>query len=75
MPELSEEELAAEAVCRRAGVNQPGFKSLVAHMQRFGPEGILESAAHLSDEAYNRLAEKCRRMKFDRKGRRWITNG
>lgn len=71
MPELTEEELAAEAAARRAGVNQPGFKSLIAHMQRFGPEGILESAAHLSDESYNRLAEKCRRMKFNKRERKW----
>lgn len=68
---FTEEQLAAEKATERAGVNQPGYKSLVAHMDRFGPDGILESAIHLPTEQYEKLEARAKRMKFDKKTKKW----
>lgn len=63
---------AAEAVAARAGVNQPKFSELLAHMERFGPDGILESARHLSEEQFEKLSKRAKRMVYSKEKRKWV---
>lgn len=72
-PKFTDEQLASERAAKRAGVGQPSYTSLVAHMERFGPEGVLESALHLSEDHYDKLVIKVKKMKYDRKAHKWLT--
>lgn len=38
---------------------QPTFKELVAYLVKYGKDGLLESALHLSDADFARLSELC----------------
>lgn len=62
---------AADAASDKAGINKPSYSDLIAHMKRFGPDGILESALHLSSDQKEKLAARVKEMKFDRGKRRW----
>lgn len=70
-PKFSEEQLAAENAIRRAGVRQPTFTELKRAMLKNGPDGVLESAVHLNDEQYERLVMQSKKMRYDRKARKW----
>lgn len=39
---------------------------LLKHLERFGPEGILESATHLGENEYQRLTEAVQKEKRKR---------
>lgn len=68
---FTEAQLASERANARMGINQPPFLKLSAHMDKYGPDGVVESAAHLGEEQYEKLVAKAKRMKFNRKDRRW----
>jgi hypothetical protein len=40
-------------------------------MKRFGPEGIVESAAHLDEDQLGKLILKAKKMKYDRQTKKW----
>jgi len=70
---FTEEQLVGERILRRAGVSQPTFSDLMKAMQKYGPDGILESALHLSAEEYDELEKevkarpKAKKMRLPRK--------
>lgn len=72
--EFTDEQRAADRVQAKDGVSKPSFTSLLAHMERFGPEGVVESAMHLTDEQYAKLKAKAKAMKYDRKARKWAAS-
>jgi hypothetical protein len=72
--DMTDEELASERANLRMGVNQPGYRSLAAHMHRFGPDGIVESAGHLDPEQQEKLAVVAKRMHYSKKERKWVTS-
>jgi hypothetical protein len=41
-------------------IRRPPLKSLLAHCELYGPEGIMESAAHLSEAELVTLDKACR---------------
>jgi len=54
-PRFSEEEIAQDAVMEATGIENPTFAELVKHANKYGPDGILESAHHFSEEDYAKL--------------------
>lgn len=61
---FTEEELAGEVVATRTiGGAQPTFTDLKYHLERYGPEGVLESAVHLSEDQYEQLAKLVRKQR------------
>lgn len=63
---------AADAAFARSGARQPTYTDLAAHMLRFGPEGVLESALHLSEDQKEKLEEKAKGMKYNKKTKKWV---
>jgi hypothetical protein len=70
-PRFSEEQLAAENALRKTGVKQPTFTELRKAMLKGGPDGVLESAVHLEDDQYDKLVAQSKKMRYDRKARKW----
>lgn len=70
---FTEEQLAADRAIQRTGAQQPSMTALMTHMRKYGPDGILDSAVHLSEEQYDRLVAQSKRMKFNRRARKWET--
>jgi len=70
---FTEDQLASERANRRAGVRQPNYTSLIAHMERWGPEGVVESAVHLPEDQFEKLALKAKKMKYDKRTKKWAT--
>lgn len=70
-PRFTEEQLCAEKAIQRTGAKQPSMTALIKAMRRHGPEGILESALHLNEDQYDKLVVECKRMKFNRRARKW----
>jgi hypothetical protein len=73
IPRFTEEQLAADRAIQRTGAKQPSMTALMQAMKKYGPDGILESAIHLDEEQYDRLAVACKQMKFNRRARKWET--
>ena len=68
----SDEKSLSEAAQDRAGVNKPGYKELSAHMDRFGPEGVVESALHLPDEQKEKLEKRAKNMRYSKEKKKWV---
>lgn len=76
-PRFEEIELARENALRRAGVPQPTFTQLKQTAERFGTDGVLESAVHLSPDQYEKLAAIVKKLgapkkHWDPRKRRYI---
>ena len=55
---FSEEQIvSAKYVDATLGGKQPTLKQLIAAAEEYGPEGILDSALHLSRAEYEKLAQ------------------
>lgn len=70
-PKFSEEQLAADSVMVRCGVEQPTYTALRNHMLRHGPDGILESAVHLEETQYDKLVAQAKKMRYNKASRKW----
>jgi hypothetical protein len=70
-PAHSDEQVACHKAQERAGIGSPGYEKLVAHMQRFGPDGVVESAVGLPEEQIDKLTHMAKRMKYDRARKKW----
>ena len=70
-PRFTEEQLCADRAIQRTGAKQPSMTALMQAMRKYGPDGILESAIHLDEEQYDKLAVAVKKMKFNRRARKW----
>jgi hypothetical protein len=70
-PRYSDEQMAAKRHQDRAGIGSPKYESLIAHMQRFGPEGIIEAAIDLPEEQQDKLERMAKRMSYDKARKKW----
>lgn len=57
---LHVESKAHERMLERQGINQPTLNELMHAAQRRGPDGILESAGHLPEDQFTKLAQFCK---------------
>ena len=56
---FTEEQLAGNVIASRSSSGrEPGFEALCRALDKYGPEGILESAIHLPREQYEKLEKK-----------------
>lgn len=67
--EVGEYERACEVHLSRT-CKQPSFHELVQHMERFGPDCVLESAYHLPASEYEALKRRVSNCQVERPRRR-----
>jgi hypothetical protein len=72
---FTEEQRIGDAIANRAVGGKPTFTSLKRHLERFGPDGILDSAVHLPEDQYERLEQMVKRYKPVKRvrGRKTVT--
>ena len=74
-PRFSEEQLVSEKHMIAAGIAQPSFTQLKSSLEKYGPEGILESAIHLPEDQYDKLEALVRKTPAARVVRRRRRHG
>lgn len=63
---FTEEQLAGDVVASRSvggTKGQPTFADLKAHLDKWGPDGVLESAVHLPADQYEKLEKLVKKLK------------